>query len=647
MTMVDVIQWHGIYDVLPNSEFYGNYYYEYPTLIEEIKQTASAHGFNGEYWGTELTWSSEEFPAGHAPDQPWGQPKTDKEAAKYYTRAILMQLGMDVGVGVKTWEQPNTPWTYPTIQNLYTLMAGTTPTSLTVNIESEATNIMSYGFTLPNGDMLFTLWTNGEAVDDDRGISTTLTFPGLSGQKVVGIDVLNGFEQQLITSDEDSNLVIRGLLVKDYEIIVRFTGDSSRQPIWQNQVSGTDNNLISVDAVSEQIAWIGGLTGTVLRTNDGGNIWTDIWDQPDTLNIFNVEGLDENTALIAGVAGDWQKGTNIAYIYRTGDGGNSWKKVFEQANGWLSNITMFNQSEGVAIGDPVDNVWTILKTSDGGNTWETIVNPPSAIEGEWGTPYAISWLNDSTCWFGTNTSKAFHTIDRGKTWSAVAIPSYTSRMRLAFNQTGIGLASSAEAMLRTTDNGNSWQEMSPPDCGRILYILAHENIFWLLSDNAIYKSLDLGLSWKSLDLGLSWKSETSTETSLRHLSLITKDNDILGWAVGKNGVILYYREGIITDIKTEATKPDKFVLWQNYPNPFNPTTTIRYELPKTGKVVLTIYNLLGQEVKTLVNEIQTPGNKWITWHGRDNQGDVVGSGVYIYSIRTGSAIHARKMVRLP
>lgn len=223
MTMVDVIQWHGIYDVLPNSEFYGNYYYEYPTLIEEIKQTASDHGFDGEYWGTELTWSSEEFPDGHAPDHPWAQPKIDKQAAKYYTRAILMQLGMDVGVGVKSFEQPNTPWTYPTIQNLYTVMAGTTPASLTVNIESEATNIMSYGFTQPNGDLLFALWTNGVAVDDDPGVITTLTFPGLSAQKVTGIDVLNGFEQQLITWDEDGNLVISGLLVKDYAIIVRFS----------------------------------------------------------------------------------------------------------------------------------------------------------------------------------------------------------------------------------------------------------------------------------------------------------------------------------------------------------------------------------------------------------------------------------------
>jgi parallel beta-helix repeat protein len=220
--MFDVIQWHGIYDVAPNIEFYGNYYYEYPSIIQEIKQTASAHGFQGEYWGTELTWCSEEFPSCHPPDHPWGIQKTDKLAAKYYARGIVMQLGMDVGVGFGGLESTAAPWTYPTIRNLNTIMAGSTPTSLIVEIESEATNIMSYGFMSPNGDKLFALWTNGTAVDNDPGVNTTLTFPGLSARKVVGLDVLNGSEQELVTETENGNLVIRNLLVKDYPIILRL-----------------------------------------------------------------------------------------------------------------------------------------------------------------------------------------------------------------------------------------------------------------------------------------------------------------------------------------------------------------------------------------------------------------------------------------
>jgi hypothetical protein len=110
---------------------------------------------------------------------------------------------------------------------------------------------------------------------------------------------------------------------------------------------------------------------------------------------------------------------------------------------------------------------------------------------------------------------------------------------------------------------------------------------------------------------------------------------------------LRLRPSAVTSVHSDVGLPVTFTLHQNYPNPFNPTTAISYSIPRTSRVVLTVYNLLGQEVKMLINEIQTPGNKWITWDGRDNQGDIVGSGVYIYRIRTGSKIEARKMVRLP
>ena len=73
--------------------------------------------------------------------------------------------------------------------------------------------------------------------------------------------------------------------------------------------------------------------------------------------------------------------------------------------------------------------------------------------------------------------------------------------------------------------------------------------------------------------------------------------------------------------------PKEFVLEQNYPNPFNPTTTIRYALPKESKVQLRIYNVLGQEVKTLVDEIQDVGYKSVEW----NSGSVA-SGIYFCRI---------------
>jgi len=66
------------------------------------------------------------------------------------------------------------------------------------------------------------LWTDGVAVDDDPGVKATLISPGFSAQKVMGIDVLNGFEQQLVVNIENGNLLIHNLLVKDYPIIIRL-----------------------------------------------------------------------------------------------------------------------------------------------------------------------------------------------------------------------------------------------------------------------------------------------------------------------------------------------------------------------------------------------------------------------------------------
>jgi len=74
------------------------------------------------------------------------------------------------------------------------------------------------------------VWTNDEAVEDDPGVSATLTFPGSSAKKVTGIDVFNGFEQELTTENENGNLVIPNLLVKDYPVILRFSGASFAEP---------------------------------------------------------------------------------------------------------------------------------------------------------------------------------------------------------------------------------------------------------------------------------------------------------------------------------------------------------------------------------------------------------------------------------
>ena len=99
----------------------------------------------------------------------------------------------------------------------------------------------------------------------------------------------------------------------------------------------------------------------------------------------------------------------------------------------------------------------------------------------------------------------------------------------------------------------------------------------------------------------------------------------------------------LVEAKTE-TLPDRFDLQQNYPNPFNPVTTIQYALPKDVHVSLKVYDILGQEVITLVDEPQTAGYKSLVWDGRNESGESVASGLYIYRMTAGEFVQVQKML---
>lgn len=93
-----------------------------------------------------------------------------------------------------------------------------------------------------------------------------------------------------------------------------------------------------------------------------------------------------------------------------------------------------------------------------------------------------------------------------------------------------------------------------------------------------------------------------------------------------------------------VSAPRDFSLAQNYPNPFNPSTVIRFGLPRAEEVKLVIFNVLGQPVRTLVNGKQAVGYHNITWDGRDDEGNIVGPGMYIYNLRSKSISLNRKML---
>jgi hypothetical protein len=92
--------------------------------------------------------------------------------------------------------------------------------------------------------------------------------------------------------------------------------------------------------------------------------------------------------------------------------------------------------------------------------------------------------------------------------------------------------------------------------------------------------------------------------------------------------------------------PVVYVLHQNYPNPFNPVTTLQYDIPEDAMVNITIYDMMGRQVKSLVNGSQTAGYKSIQWDATNNTGQPVSAGLYLYTIQAGQFRQTKKMVLL-
>jgi len=118
-----------------------------------------------------------------------------------------------------------------------------------------------------------------------------------------------------------------------------------------------------------------------------------------------------------------------------------------------------------------------------------------------------------------------------------------------------------------------------------------------------------------------------------------------------DSLIEYYAIFQVTDNmtrlkNTDYQKSEAFALEQNYPNPFNPTTTIAFQVSSTSLVKLTVYNMLGQEVRSLINEPMNAGSHQINWDGRNNFGQAMPSGFYLYRLTVGDQSQMRRMVMM-
>ena len=124
---------------------------------------------------------------------------------------------------------------------------------------------------------------------------------------------------------------------------------------------------------------------------------------------------------------------------------------------------------------------------------------------------------------------------------------------------------------------------------------------------------------------------------------------ITGWTKsfgnGNNDAWLIKIENPLAEID-DSFIPNIFVFHQNYPNPFNPITLLEYDLPKDELVNITIYDMKGRMIKTLINGLKTAGYKSVQWNATNDRNETVSAGVYLYSIQAGEFRQTKKMVLL-
>jgi len=194
-------------------------------------------------------------------------------------------------------------------------------------------------------------------------------------------------------------------------------------------------------------------------------------------------------------------------------------------------------------------------------------------------------------------------------------------------------------ILRTTDGGTTWTSQSSGTTTGFLVGVSFTD-----SDNGTVvggpgMGYGVGIILRTTNGGATWTQQTSG--TIYTLNDVSFTDALTGTAVGDWGRILRTTNGGVSFVEEEAIDeiPTNYNLNQNYPNPFNPSTKIRYSVPQSSNVVIKVFDILGSEIETLVNEEKTVGTYELTWYAES-----LPSGIYFYRLQAGSFIETKKMV---
>lgn len=385
----------------------------------------------------------------------------------------------------------------------------------------------------------------------------------------------------------------------------------------------------------------------VFYSNDGGESWTEQYslatEWMDNCTRLNaVQFVSETKGWAVGHSSDVGTGQTTGILY-TEDGGEHWSQQAQGVSeGQIVDLYFLDDQKGWALTDAQtfpDMSIQLLKTVNGGSSWELVNTGQS---GNITIGYAIRsgkifFQDENTGWVLGAQSDLIKTTDGGDTWSAVSLPEeYYNTYSIVFNTENGGIIC-GETTFQTSDGGDTWTKKDIFNHNMLDVCFTDSLQGWMVGEYGdVFKSSNGGNAWAQVE-------NTVTSAALKAVSFPTKNK---GWATGRGGTILKIDHTGDTKIKNYHTIPVEFQLAQNYPNPFNMKTTIVYSLNTSGLVNLTVYNIRGEKIVTLVDEFRSQGTYRIRWDGRDFKRKIVSSGIYIYRLSVADKSISKKMFLL-